>query len=162
MLWPYAKARTARARNRGIVNERRDPGRSDVAIDWMGVLAEYAVSKVVEGEPLLYSPDGDRERPDILLPSGSGIEVKATMKRGHNLIVKAYGTPESATVTINGEYMMLVWPASKRSVEIVGWYRSSAFRSHAEVRSLGTGLAAWLSWKKLMPMYIWNTSKINR
>ena len=156
ILWPYAVKRTGRARESGITNQRKDSGRTDLQIDWMGVLAEYAVARTLGGEPLLYSPDGDRERPDILLPDGTGIEVKATMKRGYNLMVKATGTPENAFVTINGDYLILVWPKSKREVEIVGWYRTSAFRSHAEIRSPGgKGLAAFLPWQKLMPMSLW-------
>lgn len=163
-LWPIARNRNERSRARGVRNERRDASRTDLQVDWMGVLAEYAVAQVIGGVPHLGDDGGDGNQPDVLLPNGKGVEVKSTMKRGYNLIAKATGTIDSATVSIHADYMVLVWPVDNRNVEVVGWVTTKRFKNYGEVRMLPGGLSAYMAWKDLSPMSLWsmNGRKITR
>lgn len=132
-----AAARWQLARASGVKNQRRDGGRGDNDVDYLGIRAELAVSKLYQ---LDYSPSviGIDDGSDVWMGNIS-IDVKSTFHPTGKLLFKSLDAFKS-------DVTVLVTAVREQGYEVtdemsvVGWMSKEDFIANAEEVDLGHGL----------------------
>ena len=126
-----AMGRWQLARVSGIVNQRKDGGRDDYTIDFIGVKAEMAVSKVLKID---YSPHslGVDDGAD-LYESDVSIDVKATFHKNGKMLFKSIDSFKADIC------VLVVSPYNENEATVVGWATKSKFKEKAKIVDLGHG-----------------------
>jgi len=139
-----ATGRWQLARMSGVKNQRKDTGRSDDDIDYLGVRSEFAVAALLQ---LDYEPSalGVDDGVDLWCEAIS-IDVKATFHSNGRMLFKSKEAFRSSVC-------VLVSATEKDYVmNVRGWAASKDFEDHAEQVDLGKGLCWILPDEKLREM----------
>ena len=117
------------ARASGVVNQRRDNGRSDADLDLLGVKAEVAVSKVfnLDHDYSMGVDDGH----DLWLDDIS-VDVKATFHKGGRLLFKK-------KESFKADCAVLVCQLRPDQFNVAGYASKATFMDKAEELDLGHG-----------------------
>ena len=132
-----AAARWQLARASGVKNQRRDGGRNDSDVDYLGIRAELAVAKLYQ---LDYSPSviGIDNGSDVWMGDIS-VDVKSTFHPTGKLLFKSLDAFKS-------DVTVLVTAVREQGYEVtdemsvVGWMSKEHFIANAEEVDLGHGL----------------------
>jgi len=143
MRWQLARAS-------GVVNQRRDKGRSDADLDLLGVKAEFAVSKVFDLDHI-HAVGVDDGR-DIWLGDIS-VDVKATFYTTGRLLFKK---PEA----FKADCSILVCQQSPDLMHVVGYIPRTHFLDQAYEIDLGHGKGWAMDQENLLPLSkLWEVSR---
>lgn len=143
--WDLAKERRQLALDNGVANERMG-SQNDVDIMAWGTMAEVAVATLLAGSPDDSLDWGDP--PDVVLPNGDTVEVKATTKRGYD-----FGLETDNPEDLGETYGVLVWPSeTANALDVIGWTTVEHMREHGQHIDRGHGTHIWMSPEDLRPM----------
>ena len=126
-IWKWARER--QSRKKPHTSKKIVTYRDDLSIHYDGIKGEYAVHKLF---CLPYHPrpreSGDKNAPDLWLPTGESVQVKYRSKRGWQFLLTSTD-PDEFTADIG----ILCWPAETgpEDVEVVGWISRDDFLRHA-------------------------------
>lgn len=132
------------ARASNVANQRRDQGRTDSNLDFLGVKAEMAVAKVfdVEYNPFQLGIDSGK---DLWLCDIS-IDVKATFHKNGKLLFKK---PEA----FKADCAVLVCEDSPETLDVSGYIPREAFWMECKEGDLGHGVCVYMEQDTLEPIY---------
>jgi hypothetical protein len=140
------------ARASGVANQRRDKDRSDEDIDFLGVRAEMAVSKLYDIE---YSPHhlGVDDGVDMYCGDVS-IDVKSTFYQHGSLVLKAKRWANADL------YVLVTATANESLMRVVGGVTQHKLLADSTIENLGHGEGLVLEQDKLgSPSAIWRYLK---
>jgi hypothetical protein len=138
-----ATMRWQMARLSGVQNQRRDSGRSDNDLDYLGLRAELSVSKAFDIEHNLFQLGID-EGADIWLGDIS-IDVKSTFYMSGRLLFKSASAFKSSCA-------VLVCEKSETEMFIAGYTPKKFFIKNCYEKDLGHGSGLAMDQKDLRPI----------
>lgn len=117
--------RTQMARASGVVNQRRDHGRSDFEIDYLGIRAELAVAKLynIPFDPRAIGVDAGH---DMWVDEHISIDVKASFHGNGHLLFKGLKAFRSDYA------IMVAATAFEEVMHICGWVSRERFIRESE------------------------------
>lgn len=139
-----ANLRSQLARTSGVVNQRRDQGRTDKDIDFLGVRAETAVAKVfdIEYTPFQLGVDSGK---DLWLGDIS-IDVKATFYTDGRLLFKTRDAFKAYCA-------VLVCEHTPEILDVVGCITRKDFCIECQEGDLGHGVGVYVEQENLQPLH---------
>ena len=131
------------ARLSGVVNQRKDKGRTDQDLDFLGIKAELAVSKVfdLDFNPIQLGVD---DGADMFLHNIS-IDVKSTFYPHGKLLFKSKKSFKS-------NCSVLVAKVDEDRMNVVGFATKTMFLEQAEQNDLGHGKGWMMEQHVLLPL----------
>ena len=142
------------ARVSGVVNQRRDQGRTDDNIDFLGVKAEMAVAKVfgIEYSPFQLGVDSGKD----LWLGDTSIDVKATFHKKGKLLFKTLNA-------FKADYAILVCENGPQLLDVVGYIPREVFCMECQDDDLGHGACVSVEQYALQPIHeLWRISTERR
>jgi len=132
------------ARASGVVNQRRDKGRTDGDLDLLGIKAEMAVARVfdIDHNPFHLGVDTGK---DMWLGDIS-IDVKATFHRTGRLLFKSQDA-------FKAHCAVLVCRHEEDILDVVGYAPRSTFLREGSKINLGYGEGFCMDQKTLRPIH---------
>ena len=132
------------ARASGVVNQRRDQGRTDGDLDLLGIKAEMAVAKVfdIDYSPFNFGVDSGK---DMWLGDIS-IDVKATFHKTGKLLFKSDDA-------FKAHCAVLVCQHEDNILDVVGYAPRSTFLRERQEADLGHGIGVYVEQDSLRPMH---------
>ena len=132
------------ARASGVVNQRRDQGRTDGDIDLLGIKAEMAVAKVfdIEYSPFQLGVDSGK---DLWLGDIS-IDVKATFHKNGRLLFKTRDAFKAYCA-------ILVCEHTPEILDVAGCIPRKDFCTECQEGDLGHGICVYVEQETLQPLH---------
>ncbi len=142
------------ARASGVVNQRRDQGRTDADLDLLGIKAEMAVAKVfaIDYTPFQLGVDNGK---DMWLGDIS-IDVKATFYKKGKLLFKTRDA-------FKAHCAILVCENAPEILDVVGYVPKATFCNDCQEGDLGHGVGVYMEQDTLRPIHdLWRVSTEHR
>ena len=131
------------ARLSGVVNQRKDKGRTDQDLDMLGLMSELSVARIFNIKHNLFQMGVD-DGSDMFLHNIS-IDVKSTFYPTGKLLFKSKASFKS-------DCAVLACKIAQNQINVAGFIPKKVFLAQAEQRDLGHGKGWIIEQSELMPL----------
>tara|TARA_R110002050_G_C8763553_1_gene499796 strand:- start:133 stop:645 length:513 start_codon:yes stop_codon:yes gene_type:complete len=131
------------ARASGVVNQRRDQGRTDGDLDLLGIKAEMSVAKVfdIDHNPFQFGVDGGED----MWIGDISVDVKSTFYPRGRLLFKDVNS-------FKADCSVLVCQEDEENYNVVGYCSREKFKRDSNLMDLGHGLGSVMDQDDLSPL----------
>ena len=131
------------ARASGVVNQRRDQGRTDGDLDLLGIKAELSVAKVfdIDHNPFQFGVDSGED----MWIGDISVDVKSTFYPRGRLLFKDLNS-------FKADCSVLVCQEDEENYNVVGYCSREKFKRDSNLMDLGHGLGSVMDQDDLSPL----------
>lgn len=143
-----AHLRNDRKERLGVSSKKFDPSKSEWDAHYQGILGELGAARALDlpiDETEILSGDGGV---DLLFPCGISAEIRYRTKRGWDFALNG-----GDVSYLKSDVGILVWPAGKNAVELMGWTTRLHILQKGEVMDFGYGTRLVLPHQRMIGMH---------